>query len=434
MSLPAKTEKRRQSNLEEVLEFCALLGRSMILNGANVERVQLATERICHSYGIEDLSLYILSTYISIAGRDGEGRYAQRQVNIPPAGINLNRLKRLNRLSYTITSARPAPERLKKMLSEAEKISDYPDWAILLAQMGGMVSLCFIFGGTWREIPPVIIVTALIHYLLLGFEKLSIDRIVANCIVMFIGAVCALALTMTGLGSSVPVIIITVSMLVIPGIPLVNSVRNLLCGNEQNGILQLFKVTIETLALGMGIYIAVAIFVKEGGADSAVVETLQDPWLLILLSFTASVSFGVVFRIPAKDLVWAGLGGVITRIVLILVGLSGANRLVLITSGALAASLYAEFMATVRKDPSTYFVYPSIVPLIPGDLFYYSLIGIYVTDRAMFEWYGVNCLLTLLGMSIGFVLSFTIAHYVRKFRHKRFVIKSFVKEDENESV
>lgn len=434
MTAPAKTDRKKQSDLEEVLEFCALLGRRMLLAGANVERVQLATERICHSYGVLDLSLYILTTYISIAGRDSDGRYAQRQVNIPPAGINLNRLKRLNRLSYTVTSARPAPHRLKRMLSEAEEITDYPDWAILLAQMGGMVSLCFIFGGSWREVPPVLIVTALIHYLLLGFEKLSIDRIVANCIVMFIAAACALGLTVTGLGSSGPVIIITVSMLVIPGIPLVNSVRNLLCGNEQNGILQLFKVTIETLALGMGIYIAVALFVRDGGAFSAAVVTLQDPWLLILLSFTASVSFGVVFRIPAKDLPWAGFGGVITRIVLILVGLTGANRLVLITSGALAASLYAEFMATLRKDPSTYFVYPSIVPLIPGDLFYYSLIGIYVTDRAMFEWYGVNCLLTLLGMSIGFVLSFTIAHYVRKFRHKRFVLKTIIKEDENESV
>lgn len=431
MPQPAKIEKRKQSNLEEILEFCALLGRSMILSGANIERVQLAVDRICHTYEIQDVSLYILTTYISIAGRDGEGRYAQRQVNIPPAGINLNRLKKLNRLSYSVTSSHPAPERLKKMLSDAEKVSDYPDWAILLAQMGGMVSLCFIFGGTWREIIPVLIVTAVIHYLQLLFDNASIDRIVSNCNTMFLATLCALGLKYTGISDNGPVIIITVSMLVIPGIPLVNSVRNLLCGNEQNGILQLFKVTIETLALAMGIYIAVAIFGLLGNKDSAVVETLQNPWLLIILSFTASVSFGVVFRIPAKDLVWAGLGGVLTRIVLILVAAVWPMRLAYITLAALAASLYAELMATLRKDPSTYFVYPSIVPLIPGDLFYYALLGIYTTDRWMFEWNGVNCLLTLLGMSIGFVLSFAIAHYIRKTRHKRLVLKSIVKEDQN---
>ena len=88
----------------------------------------------------------------------------------------------------------------------------------------------------------------------------------------------------------------------------------------------------------------------------------------------------------------------------------------IITAAALVAGLYGETMATKRHDPSTYFIYPSIVPLIPGDLFYYTLVGVYLGDSQMFSSNAVNCLLTLLGMSIGFVLSSIVAHYIRRMR------------------
>ena len=117
----------------------------------------------------------------------------------------------------------------------------------------------------------------------------------------------------------------------------------------------------------------------------------------------------------------AGLGGVLTRIVLIVMTQFTQTRLVYITVAAIAASLYAELWAQRRRDPSTYFLYPAIVPLIPGDLFYYALVGIYRQDRTMFETNALSCLLVLTGMSIGFVISSIIAHQIRRRRHIRVV-------------
>jgi hypothetical protein len=66
------------------------------------------------------------------------------------------------------------------------------------------------------------------------------------------------------------------------------------------------------------------------------------------------------------------------------------------------------------KKPSTYYTYPAIIPLIPGDLFFYTLIGINQKNSEMVRTNGFNCALTLVSMSVGFALSFAIAHYVRK--------------------
>ncbi len=412
-------EKRRQSHLEEVLEFCVHLSRSMIVSGANLERVQLAVARICSAYGLHDVSLFLMSSRVSLAARDEQDRYASRECTIPPSGIHLQRLKQLNRLSYSVTQKKPAPERLKTLLREAEETKEYPDWAILLARMGAMACLCLLFGGGAREVAAVALVTAALHYLMNLMARPGLDQVVINAATMFIATAAAVGLMAAGVSRNGPVILITVSMLMIPGIPLVNAVRNLLCGNEMNGIFQLLKAVIETAALAMGIYLALWVFGLRDGLSDAVVTGATNPALLLVLSFGASVCFGIVFRIPLRDICLAAVGSVLTRTALLTLPGLISTRLICVTLAALAAALYAEALATWRRDPSTYFVYPAIVPLIPGDLFYYALVGLYRGDRAMLETNGIECLLTLLGMSIGFVLSSIIAHYIRKMRHMR---------------
>ena len=409
------------SRMEPVLDFCVELSRRMIVSGANLERVVLAIERVCHAYGLHDLSVYLLSTYLSVSARDEQGNYIARQVSIPTVLIHLARLKHLNRLSYRVVAQTPDPDTLWELLEEASAAKDYHDWIILLGQLCAAACLCLIFGGGLRELLPVLLIMAEMHLLARLMEKLSLDRIVCSVITMWAATVTAIGLMALGISSNGTIILITVSMLMIPGIPLVNAVRNLLCGNEMNGILQIFKATTETLALAMGIYLGI-ILLGQGYATGGELSTVQLPALLLIgLSFLASASFGVVFRIPWKDLWLAGLGGALTRIALIVLGTRLSSRMLYVTVAALLASLYAELLATKRKDPSTYFLYPAIIPLIPGDLFYYAIEGLYAGNWTMLTENGCNCLLTLLAMSIGFVLSSIIAHYTRRMRNRKLI-------------
>ena len=404
-------------NIEEILTFCVNLSREMITCGANLERVHLAIEFICRAYGLKDLSIFLLSTHISLSAYDKNGNYASRQASIPPAGINLEKLKNLNQLSYKVAEITPTSKVLETMLERALKTQNYSDSIILFARISAMLCLCFMFGGTFATLIPVAVSTALLHFLMIFFEHTGMDRIVINALMMFILTSAAIFLTYTGVGDNLPVVIITVSMIVIPGIPLVNAMRNLLCGRESNGILQMLKIFIETMALGMGIYVALTTF-KDYAIINEAKNTLLNPFLFVGLSFFASVSFGVVFGIPPKDLWLAGLGGALSRISLLSFSSLSSNRLLFMTVSALIAALYAEFLAVKRRQPSTYFVYPSIIPLIPGDLFFYSLMGLFINDYASVYENGMNCIFSLLGLSIGFVFSSTVSHYIRKFRYR----------------
>ena len=90
----------------------------------------------------------------------------------------------------------------------------------------------------------------------------------------------------------------------------------------------------------------------------------------------------------------------------------------MLSESASVAALYAEFLAVKTKQPSTYFIYPSIIPLIPGDLFFYAISGIYIGDKSLVEANGINCLISLAGLTMGFVLASTAAIHLRRARYR----------------
>ena len=411
------THKHQQKPVEDILDFCTTMGSRLIESGANLERVQLAVERISRAYGLTDVSLILLSTNISLSARDQTGYYAIRQKSIPPLKIQVNRLQSLNSLCYEVARQTPSPKDLKGLLDNASRVKEYSDLQILLGRLCAMSCLCLMFGGQIREVFCALIVITVMHFTLHLLEFLGIDKILSNTLVMWIATTVICLLTGLGIASNKPALIITATMLVIPGVPLVNAMRNILCGNEMNGILQTARATVETFALAMGIYLSILMFAKGTGIDGPVVSSLTNPFILITLSFIASCGFGVIFGLKTRDLWMAGLGGMLTRITMLLMA-PVSSRLFIVTVSAFVASVYAEVLATIHKKPSTYYIYPTIIPLIPGDLFFYALMGVYNHDPMMVRMNGLNCALTLASMSIGFVLSFVAAHYIRMMNYK----------------
>ena len=403
--------------MENIIDFCVELSRRMIVSGANLERVQRALDRICTSYGVEDKSVFLMSGYISMAGKLQDGTYVSRQAAIPTPDNHLQRLKQLNRLCYRIVEAPPDPGMLGRILDEASCVKEvYPDWVIDAAQIMSLSCVCLLFGGGPGEVVTVMAIVFSLQRLLKLISRAGLDQVVVNVLTMAFAAGLSY-LIMTDFGLDIPVVLITISIMVIPGITLVNAVRNLLCGNEMNGIIQLLRVAIETEALAFGIIIVFWITGLQAEITEMMVSGPTQPVLLIILAFVISVCTGITFHIPPHDLFFAGLGGAISRITLILITVTVKNPMAYAGIAALIAALYAEYLATRRQDPSTYFVYPSILPMIPGGTFYYSAIGLYAGNVEMFETNGKECILTLIGMSIGFVFSSIIAHYARKMKY-----------------
>ncbi len=408
---------------DHALNIAAKMGKELLQCGANLERANLVMTRILHAYEIHDISLHTLSTNLVISGVDKNGESHIKQVRVTPADINLERLKDLDALAQRIYNTAPDPVTVYDEIKAVLGVPPVPWYHVFIGFLLAMACLCRMFGGTWQEIIVSELNTAILFFLTMGLGKLKINKIITNFVAMFVVTSTSLFFARVGFIANCYTVVITNAFFLINGIGMVNAIRNLLCGNEMNGIIEFFKVCLELIVLVAGITTGFFLFGQWYNVmvEDAIVVPKGDflsNLELVVLSLFASVGFAMVFRTKRwPDLVLAGIGGVVVRIVyLLLLAAMKEYRVVYASLAALTAAIYAEIVSHYHKRPSTYHLYPSIVPLIPGDLIYYAALGIVWSKPEMFGNNAGNCLLQLVGISVGFVICSTGVYLFRKMK------------------
>ena len=172
--------------IDYILDFCKELGKQMIASGANIERVNLSIEKICHAYGLHDVTCANLTTRISISAKDENKLYAQRQTDVPPQVFNLEKLKKLNNLSYDVIEKKPDVTSLYDLL-HAVKSNDFPWWAMMSGYLLAMAALARIFLAGPAELLIVELNTLILFGLSRLFTKVHINKIITSikCIISY---------------------------------------------------------------------------------------------------------------------------------------------------------------------------------------------------------------------------------------------------------
>ncbi len=252
------------SRLDYILDFVLDFSEKMLVCGGTLERTNDTLVRICASYGCKDIQFFSLSCYISLSMKDEEGSRVSGQRRITGTlSTNLTDLSRLNDLSREVCKNHPEPEKLNGMLNEALSGEAYPAYVIWIGEMLAMACLGLINGGTWRDILVILLNSTLLYLGNVYLKRPDVNRIVYNLGSTFVVGTIAVLLTRVGFVENFYVIAIVNSLMLIPGIVYVNAFRNILCGNEINGILEIFRALLETLAIVGGFILAIALF---GGA------------------------------------------------------------------------------------------------------------------------------------------------------------------------
>ena len=93
----------------------------------------------------------------------------------------------------------------------------------------------------------------------------------------------------------------------------------------------------------------------------------------VFTGFLGSLGFSILFQLKGKKLLIASLGGLMSWAVFLLAEplLPGEPARYLLSAAAVTA--YAEVFARLVKTPTTTFLVPSLIPLIPGGALYYTM-------------------------------------------------------------
>ncbi len=99
----------------------------------------------------------------------------------------------------------------------------------------------------------------------------------------------------------------------------------------------------------------------------------MNPFVQILMGGLGTLGFNLLFHIRGRKLLLATLGGVISWSVFLALEFILPGEPIRYLISAATITVYGEVLARMEKTPTTTFLVPSVVPLIPGSSLYYTM-------------------------------------------------------------
>lgn len=145
----------------------------------------------------------------------------------------------------------------------------------------------------------------------------------------------------------------------------------------------------------------------------------MNPFVQILMGGLGTLGFNLLFHIRGKKLVLATLGGVISWAVFLALEPVHPGEALRYFVAAAAVTVYGEILARVEKTPTTTFLVPSIIPLIPGSALYYTMNYALNKQWSAFAQQAFYTLQLALSLAVGIIAVTTAVRLITVLLRKR---------------
>lgn len=233
---------------EDAVFIAMELGEQILRCGGEVSRVEDTIRRICEAYGATDVDVTaIMSLIVSTVEFDGETVVRTRWIT---GGVtNLGRLSKLNDLSRKICRTLPSKAEFLGRLNDIDVTTNIGNAMYIVGSVLTAFGFCIVWDGSLLDA----FISGLIAIpMCLGvryFAKVKMNAIVSKVVVCFLAGVMALLVGKVVPWCDVGPVISGDIMLVVPGVMLANSFRDLLGGDLMSGIFRMCAALLDAVAI-----------------------------------------------------------------------------------------------------------------------------------------------------------------------------------------
>ena len=240
---------------QELMHLLLDMGEKILRCGGEVNRCEDTLRRIGRAYGIKEMNVFVITSSIvlTLVWEDGTMMTHSRRI-AEAAGNNFRALEQLNALSVSCCkkseSGKATLKELRDGLAAIEMQADHRTFVI-----GSMIasgSFAIFFGGNLLDC-----VFAAAFAVLICYFQEKIAARWENTIVFNLSTAFAIGILICVFGKCCPLlhidkIMIGDIMLLIPGIAITNSMRDLLMGDTISGAMRLIESVLWAGALAFG--------------------------------------------------------------------------------------------------------------------------------------------------------------------------------------
>lgn len=237
--------------MKREFENAIKLGIESLENGGDISRTEEIIKRICINYGAKEVHIFIIPYLIVVSiVYDNEEKTIFRRINWNE--LNLGRLEEINNISRAVCNNK----------RDIRKIDyNYSSFFTSICVMAAVAAFCTFFGGTLTD--AVFSAIAGLIMSKIPYKKRYFNLFSRTLIESTISGFIAYIPSFLGFNTHPDKIMIGTIMLLIPGMSIGISMREMMSGNIIAGIFELSEAVIIALAINLGFGVSIMFFGSE---------------------------------------------------------------------------------------------------------------------------------------------------------------------------
>lgn len=412
------------SMVDNLVRIALDIGEGLLKSGAEIHRVEDAIDHICKAYGAAHVEVFSIQSLIVTAVRMPDGSYSSQSRRITNISNHLRCLEHYNRLSRDICKTTPGFDEVDKRIFEIKQKRNYRFIFTILGYACAAGAFAIFFGGTLRDG----LAAALVGVIMALVDRLDtkfFTPVTKTLLVSFTAGILSYLSVVAHIGQHTGMIAIGTIMILIPGLSLGNSMRDLLTGDTLAGILRAVQSCIIAVIIAIGYAISIVLLEGYFPTVEPPVFTQWQKWLFEGISaLIGTVGFALIFKISLKKLPIVAIGGLITYIFYAaVIYFVPGNELLATFAASFFMAIYSELCARCFRAPTVVFLFPCAIPIVPGGALYRSMYNLLIGKNEEFL---KNISITgqvILGIALGLSVATVIWGIVSFITHKLTVKK-----------
>lgn len=248
-----------EMSAEEIFTVAMDIGDSMLTVGAEVNRVEDTVIRICRAYGVVAEVFSVTSLIIATARTKEGNTFTQTRRNLT-RGTDFRRLEDYNALSRYICTNLPSVEEIKEKKAAIDRRNTHKLVYITSGHIFGVGGFVLLFGGGLVDCAVAVAIALVMMIMGRYLRPPDSNVLIYNLVCSVMASALAIGALKSGIPISLDKVMISDIMVLIPGMAITNSIRDMFCGDIMTGLLRFSEAVLVSAAIAAGFSIPMMVF------------------------------------------------------------------------------------------------------------------------------------------------------------------------------
>ncbi len=235
-----------------LLKNISEIGRLLLKHGAEIYRVEESLERMCQSYDFQDIGVFALPSYFTLSVTFQDGTTSSITKRTTQNRNNLDAIYELNNLVRYICAHQPDHQYIARQIQKIK--AQQPNMYLVFLGYGlGSGAFALFFGGTRAEFVFAGIIGFIVYFFIWIQEILKINALIRTLLTSMLISFLAQMIHSWQWISQVDALTVGCLMVLVPGMAITNSLRDIIDGNYVSGQARLSEAFFIATSIAVGV-------------------------------------------------------------------------------------------------------------------------------------------------------------------------------------